>query len=418
VAAARALLIGLLLYLASTRRNWVAVALCGAGVLLTRQVAEWLRVWVDRRFFQEAVSAEQVLVDLSQQVRYISDREALIETVTRRVSEALHPAQIGMEPPESGLVLGTHAEARGEELLVPVSTSEEVYGVLRLGPKRSEEPYSRRDIQLLELVASQTALTLEILRLSTERAEEAAQRERLNNELEITRQVQQRLLPKAAPVVAGLELAGCARPALTVGGDYYDYVEAPNGEWGLAIGDVAGKGVPAALLMAGLRSSLRGLTLAGIEELGELMAKLNRLVYESTPANRFATFFYGLYEPCGGGFRYATAGHNPVLLLRAGGEVEWLKARGVGLGLTRRAEFEERRAELSPGDTLVLYTDGVTEALSEQGVEFGEERLVEAVRSGGTASEVLDRILSRLEAFTAGAPQHDDITLIVARRGS
>jgi len=186
----------------------------------------------------------------------------------------------------------------------------------------------------------------------------------------------------------------------------------------LAIGDVAGKGVPAALLMAGLQASLRGLTLAGISDLSELMAKLNVLVYEATPTNRFATFFYGLYEPATRRLRYSTAGHNPALLLRASnGEIEWLKTRGVGLGLQRASSYQQAELTLEPGDRLVLYTDGVTEARNPQGEEFGTDRLAETLRSciALNASAILDQVMAAVTGFAAEAPQFDDITVIVVR---
>jgi sigma-B regulation protein RsbU (phosphoserine phosphatase) len=306
----------------------------------------------------------------------------------------------------------------GTELLLPLSTKGELRGVLSLGPKRSEEPYCRRDIRLLESVANQTALALEVSRLTSAVAAEAEQRVRFNNEIEIARQVQQRLFPKCAPAIAGLDLCGHCLPAETIGGDYYDFVLAPSGELGLAIGDVAGKGVPAALLMAGLQASLRSLTLAGISDLSELMAKLNVLVYDASPANRFATFFYGLYDPETRRLRYSTAGHNPALLLRASnGEVQWLKTRGVGLGLQRSSSYAQAELTLEPGDRLILYTDGVTEARNADGEEFGVDGLESTVRNGtdASASGVLNRVIAATTEFAGDAPQFDDITLIVAR---
>ncbi len=443
----------------------VAVAL--TGILVMNRALNWLRGWVDRRFFREAVNAENVLTELSTEVQRITDPQLLLRTVSERIAGALHVERVvallpqggafvpayrfGMdggdtcasysfeEPILSGIrqhsepvLVGVQrgfreqgAEERdgalaelGTELLLPLSTNGELHGVLSLGPKRSEEPYCRRDLRLLESGANQTALALEVGRLTSAMAAEAEQRVRLNNEIEIARQVQQRLFPKCAPDVAGLELCGHCVPAETIGGDYYDFLTTPSGELGLAIGDVAGKGVPAALLMAGLQASLRSLTLAGISDLSELMAKLNVLVYDASPANRFATFFYGLYDPSTRRLRYSTAGHNPALLLRASnGEAHWLKTRGVGLGLQRSSTYEQAELALEPGDRLILYTDGVTEARNSDGEEFGVDRLETTVCccTNLSASGILNRVIAATTAFAGDAPQFDDITMIVTR---
>ena len=435
----------------------VAAALC--GILLINHGMGWLRGWVDRRLFREAVNAEHVLTELSNEVRAITDPQVLLRTVSDRIAAAMHVARVVALLPEGGAFVPAYScgfagggpggsyslaapifagirqsgeavlvEAPGDpgagltdlgtELLLPLSTGGELHGALSLGPKRSEEPYSRRGIRFLESVAGQTALALQVSRLTATVEAEAAQRARLKSEMEIARQVQQRLFPKCAPDIAGLELCGHCRPAETIGGDYYDFLTTPAGELGLAIGDVAGKGVPAALLMAGLQASLRGLTLAGVSDLSDLMAKLNELVYDATPANRFATFFYGLYEPATRRLRYSAAGHNPALLCRASnGEIQWLNARGVGLGLRRNSVYEQAEVTLEPGDRLVLYTDGVTEARDAAGEEFGAERLAETVRGTAAvdASALLDQIIGVTSRFAGSAPQFDDITVIVAR---
>lgn len=413
VTALRLLVNATLLWIAFQGHGWLITAACLAGIAAVSYGSDHIRAWVDRRFFREAVNTEQVLIELSKQVRRINDPGELLATVQQRLQDALHITSVDLLPAGTPL-----AFAMPGSLLLPLATPEQDYGVLRLGPKRSEEPYSRRDLQLLESVATQTSLALDVTRLTATVASETAQRERLHNELEIASQVQQRLFPKRAPDVEGLDLAGCCVPAQSVGGDYYDFLTTPDGAVGLAVGDVAGKGVPAALLMAGLQASLRGLILGGVTDLRELMAKLNLLVYEASPANRFATFFYGVYDPSAGALRYSSAGHNPSLLLRATGECHWLKTPGVGLGMTRRSRYEQAEIGLECGDTLVLYTDGVTEARNEQGEEFGEDRLLEVLRSAptGEAQPVVDHVLEAVKNFAAGAPQHDDITLIVARR--
>jgi sigma-B regulation protein RsbU (phosphoserine phosphatase) len=419
---------------------------CVAGIVATRRGADRLRKWVDRRFFQEAVNSEHLLVELSGEVRGIREPETLLRTVTDRIARAMHVSRVVALMPNSASFIPAYALAgcdapavgfddpvvaelkssrrpvpRSDELLVPISTGADLQGILSLGPKRSEEPYSGRDLALLESVASQTAMALENSRLTATVAEEAAHRERITSELEIARTVQERLFPKTAPKVDGLDLAGCCRPAQTVGGDYYDFFTTPSGATGFAIGDIAGKGVPAALLMASLQASLRGLTLAGISDLADLMEKLNILMYEASPANRFATFFCCLYDPATRRLRYSSAGHNPALLRRANATSPvWLKTRGPALGLRLKSVYEQAEVTLERGDCLVLYTDGVTEARNGAGEEFEESRLADTVlRTGpGTAHQVLDSIMGATIAFAGSATQHDDITLIVAVCGT
>ena len=427
--------------------TWIkilGVLACATAILLIRRAADRLRGWVDRRFFQETVNTEHLLIELSSEVRRIPSAEALLRTVTERLASALHVSRVVALIPNhthfvpayaSGVPDGScdialadpvvaemreHRQPlrRANDLLLPLTAGDELQGILSLGPKQSEEPYSGRDMSLLESVAIQTGLALENSRLTLAVAEQAAHRERLSGELEIARQVQERLFPKRAPLVRGLELAGLCLPAQTVGGDYYDFLSVPPGMTGLAIGDIAGKGVAAALLMAGLQASLRGLTLAGVSDLADLMAKLNMLVYDATPANRFATFFYGLYDPETRILRYSSAGHNPVLLHRKGqDEVIWLKTPGVALGLRRTSAYVADQVTLHPGDELFLYTDGVTEARNGAGEEFGEDLLERAVKSsaGASASDCIDALIADVQAFCAGTAQHDDITVIVAR---
>jgi sigma-B regulation protein RsbU (phosphoserine phosphatase) len=341
----------------------------------------------------------------------------------RRVTESNRPALVYQESAE-GWLIHTEAQERqtleqlNAEVLLALPGRERLMGIMVLGPKRSEEPYSVSDLRVLQSVGVQTGLALEVSELAHSLAREASQRASINREMEIAREVQRRFFPRQMQQIRGLDVAGACLPALGVGGDYYDYLNVPAGKTGLAIGDIAGKGIPAALLMAGLQASLRGLVLAGISDLGDLMAKLNTLVYDATPRNRFATFFYGVFDPENGSLRYSSAGHNAVLLYRKKrDETLWLKTEGLALGLRRMSNYVADEVALEPGDELYLYTDGVTEARSASGEEFGEERLERTVRecAGESADQKLVRLLGAVQSFAAGEAQHDDITVIVAR---
>ena len=443
----------------------IVLAVTGAIVVRLRRVAEWLRGWVDRRFFREAVNVERVLNELSESVRSIVEVQPLLATVTKTISSTLHVPRVAALLRQNGDFAPAHSvgfasdpqvkfSARGAmaerlsrsrdaehvsqvrleswtgremedrkqlekletELLLPLAVKDRLLGFLSLGPKLSEEPYSPTDVQLLQSVASQTGLALENTRLTEAMATEVAQRERLNRELEIAREVQQRLFPQAGPVIAGLDYAGKCRPASSVGGDYYDFVSMCDGRLGIAIGDISGKGVPAALLMASLQASLRGLAIANPPALSTLMENLNRLVFDASPSNRYATFFYGVYNPVTREFMYVNGGHNPPMVFR-GVDVLRLEEGGPVIGLFGPAVYEQASIQLQPGDTMVLFTDGVSEAMNNADEEFDEPRLVESVRGGEglDASGLIDRVMAVCDAFVAGAPQHDDMTLVVAR---
>ncbi|MGA7379395.1 MAG: SpoIIE family protein phosphatase [Terriglobales bacterium] len=432
-----------------------------------------LRTWTDRRFFREAYNAEQVLSDLSDQVRSMVETRPLIETVATRISETLHIPQVAVLlggndpyrpafalgygtppdvsfPPGTGTVkvLQTNREpARvyfddpsswlyrdpeineqeragladlNAELLLPLSTRDKLLGFISLGPKRSDEPYSGTDVRLLKSVAAQTGLALENARLMSAIADEVAHRERLNREVEIAREVQERLFPQTLPPIAGIEYAGACRPALGVGGDYYDFLALPGGRLGIAIGDVSGKGIAAALMMASLQASLRSEATRGAENLATLMSHVNHLVYEASSANRYATFFYAQYNPASRQLTYVNAGHNPPMLFhRAAGawQISRLEVGGTVVGLLETFPYEQGSLTIEPGDVLIAFTDGISESMNRADEEWGEGPLIETVKAcdGFTPSDTIARIMKAADTFVAGAKQHDDMTLVVLR---
>ena len=421
------------------------VILISAGlavVLVIQSSAERLRSWVDRRFFREAYNAEQVLSDLANNVRTIVEAAPLLQTVAHRVSETLHVPRVAillnsggaLEPayalnhPQLTPVALPHGALTDDlertlqrtlesELLLRLSSNQKLLGVMSLGPKQSEEPYSGSDIRLLDAVATQTGLALENSRLTAEIAAEIARREQAKRELQIAQEVQQRLFPQDCPPIAGADYAGACRPALAVGGDYYDFIRISDTEMGIAIGDVSGKGIPASLLMATLRAYLRGQTTAVGCDLATMMANLNTLVYESSAANRYATFFYGRYDATTRVLDYANCGHNPPIVVRQGGEVLHLDVGGPVIGLMENCCYTQGRAALGPGDLLVAFTDGIVEAMNQQEEEWGEGRLLEAILSTrqAPARELIARIMQQADEFTRDAPQYDDMTVVVLR---
>jgi phosphoserine phosphatase RsbU/P len=447
----------------------IRVGLIALGFMLVTGLgafADRLRLWIDRCFFRDAYEADKILADLAARVRTMVEIRPLLETVARRVAEALHVPQIaiflegngvfrpafalgyGASPigtfSEQGLILrqlrqrqhtqvefkdagswvqSTDHEERAAleelrpELLIPLSLNEKVLGIMSLGPKQSEEPFSPTDLRLLSSVAAQTGLALGNGRLTDAIKEEVRLREKQNRELELGREVQERLFPQEYPAIVGLEYAGACRPALSVGGDYYDFIPMPNGGLGIAIGDVSGKGIPAALLMATLRAFLRGQAIDHETDLREVITNLNRLVFESSAPDRYATFFLGVFDSGSRFLNYVNAGHNAPMVIRLGGEVVRLEAGGTVVGLIPEGSWEQGRVKLEVGDLLVLFTDGISEAMNQADEEWGAGRLIEAVRAtrGSAPKTILENIVRSADGFVAGAPQFDDMTLIVAR---
>ncbi|HKO11239.1 MAG TPA: SpoIIE family protein phosphatase, partial [Acidobacteriaceae bacterium] len=342
-------------------------------------------------------------------------------SAVRYLMNSNQPARLYRNDPDAWYLMAGTVERRAldqlnAELLLPLPGRNRLMGIMALGPKRSEAAWSRTDLQVLQTVARQTGLALEVSELAHSLAAEAAQRERVNREIEIAREVQERLFPQEMPNLPGASVAGHCRPALGVGGDYYDVITLEDGRLGLAIGDVSGKGISAALLMASLRASLRGVALDSPRDFANLMHKVNRLVYEASASNRYATFFFAAYDPKTRRLECVNAGHNPPVLLR-GHQVIRLEADGPVVGLLPFAPYTEQSLTLEPGDLLILYTDGISEAMTHDDEEWGEERMIACASKfkDQGADEVLRCLFRDADAFTAGAPQHDDMTLLVLR---
>ena len=243
------------------------------------------------------------------------------------------------------------------------------------------------------------------------------EKEALDRELRIAKDVQQELLPGSAPSLCGIEMAGVCRPAIDVGGDYYDFIVLGERQVGLAIGDVSGKGIPAALLMAGLHASVRSLSVPGIGP-SNLNSRLNQILYRSSSAARYVTFFVGFFDADDGSFRYSNAGHHSPLLVGNGAATRLDPCGGLPIGMFEDSEYEEGSRRLVPGQLLAMFTDGVVEAPGRDGEEFGEDRLVEVLIDQGDAPlpKIVDAVLDELREWIGeGAPAHDDVTLVLAR---
>src|SRR5919106_5013250 len=260
------------------------------------------------------------------------------------------------------------------EMVAPIISNDEVIGVFDL---ESDElnAYSDDDLEVLMLLASQVAIIIEKVMLH----EQLIEKKRLQGQLEVARQVQLELLPPKDPELSGYDISAYNYPTEEVSGDYYDWVKIFDDQIGLVIADVSGKGVPAAILMAFLRASLRAATHIGYSP-HISMAKVNYLLWESIERNQFVTAFYGVLDATNKTLSYTNAGHNPPLLMGADGTARFIERGGVPLGMFRDSRYYEYFAPIEPGQIFVLYTDGVTEAMNSDGEEYGRDRLADAVR--------------------------------------
>jgi len=271
--------------------------------------------------------------------------------------------------------------------------------------------FTAEEIRLFRSVADQAALTVHNAQL----VEEVARSRQQQRELELAARVQNRLLPSQAPDLPGYDCFGVTSPSLAVGGDLHDWIELPGGNWGVAVGDVAGKGVPGAILMASLRAALRAQA-EHVYALEHLMQRVNQGLTEDTEPSEFATLFYGVLDSEARRFTYASAGHEPALLVRAG-EVRSLGVGGPLLGVSRHVTYEEEVVALEPGDMLVIYSDGAIDAANYDGERFGRDRLLDAIRRHAHhgAQRAVEEIRWDIRRFTGLATQADDLTLVVVK---
>ena len=299
-------------------------------------------------------------------------------------------------------------------LAVPLQTNDKVIGLIYLDSPHFVHEFTREDLNLLTVMANVAAIRIEHARLAEVEANERV----FAKELEQAAEIQRGLLPAVEPNVAGVELAGFNVACHTVGGDYYDFIPYPDGRVALLVGDVAGKGMPAALLMSSLQARVQVL-FEEPTDLSALVMRLNRAISSNCPNNRFITFFIGVLDPKSGEMVYCNAGHNPPILAHRDGTVERLSSGGLIMGILPNAQYEQKTCKLEPGDVVVLFSDGVSEACQPAAdIEFGEDRLADIVAEmrGLPAKAILDNLSQRLMAWIGDAPASDDITLVVARR--
>jgi serine phosphatase RsbU (regulator of sigma subunit) len=335
-------------------------------------------------------------------------RRVLEEGVVITLGDALRaPSFRGSE----SLVLGRVRSALCAPLWFAHQGGEEVVGVVYLDAGDAVDAFDEEDVGLVTVIANIAAVKIHTARLLQEQGE----KRRLEEELRVAAEVQAQLLPAAPPALPGWSLGALSRPCHAMGGDYYDWDLRPDG-LRLALADVSGKGAAAALLMAGVRALVRALW--GEEDLADAARRISESVRDSVPRARYATAFLARLEPASGRLLWVNAGHPPALIVRAGGAVEPLGTGGLPLGLLEGAAYEARETWLSPGDRLLVFSDGVIESTDRRGEELGTEGLLALARAGAQedAAELARRLCRELEARAGGAPARDDRTLLVLER--
>jgi sigma-B regulation protein RsbU (phosphoserine phosphatase) len=491
---------------------FVTIATMALLTVLNRRVM----TAIDKRFFREAYDAELILTELSEAIPTLSKTKQLVEFVANKIIDALHPENVtiflddedtrayvtafssdasravptrlhsrafhydewpinqlrksvltSIEPIEGdrspdGARLDADSvppdhqsqtlRAVRSTLLIPIAANGRLHGLISLGQRLSDLPYAQEDKRLLLVVANQMGSFIENMDLLSRMVEE----ERTVRELEMAAEVQRHLFPADGLEDNALEIYGTCLPALGVGGDYYDYFDIDDRRTGIAIADVAGKGIAAALLMSTVQASLRCQLTSADRSLADVVSAMNSLLRRSTSDGGYATFFLAQFDKATRGLTYVNAGHNPPLLVRGtlaslgefgqlpGGVpgtprvlsnrapgasaglvvsvadepvVSRLTVGGPIIGTFLNGPYEQETIQLQRGDMLVIYTDGVTEALNPAGVEFGEEKLRSIASESPQlpARELAEEIIATVVRWQAQAAQHDDITLIVVK---
>lgn len=433
--------------------------------LLFSPARELFQKWVDRTFYREKYEHRKTLHDFSTALTSILDRNVLLRQMTERISTSLHVPKVAVflrDPAGTGLVLRgetglagldpacarfdgedripgllksraeilqveqmsevERAEALTEAerarigeldtaLLLPLLSGDEMVGLISLGRKRSGGFYSREDHQLLRTLANHAALAIENSTLHHNTIE----KERLEQELRLAREIQLGFLPSAPPDLPEVELAARNVPCEEIGGDYYDFIITRPYGLGIAIGDATGDGVPAALLMANLQASFRMEATVHTSP-ADALARVNAFTYRQTQDTRFVTFFYGVIDLKTGLFRYANAGHNPPMLVHPIGTWRYLDDSDLILGVDPGTVYREHALHLSEGDMLVLYTDGVTDEPNANEESFGMKRLEQIVIPNRhlPPADLCERILAEVTEFMGEEPG-DDVTLMVVK---
>jgi sigma-B regulation protein RsbU (phosphoserine phosphatase) len=298
-------------------------------------------------------------------------------------------------------------------LSVPMIVKGKMIGLLTVFNKKAELGFTTGDQRLLGIIAAQSAHVIENARLYQE--EQALIR--LQEEMRLAYEIQVDLLPKSQPVLTGYQVAGKSIPAKDVGGDYFDFIPIRDNSLAFCLGDISGKGIPAALLMANLQATLRGQTLMG-KDCKACVSFANEILYHSTAPNKFATLFYGVIDGSKNELSYCNGGHNNPFFFSRENKLTPLDKGGLIVGIMPSVPYEEETIPFNPGDLLIIFSDGITEAMNNSEEEFSEQRLIDLIikNRNETPENLIDIIIKSVKDFSGGQSQSDDITLVIIKR--
>jgi sigma-B regulation protein RsbU (phosphoserine phosphatase) len=303
-------------------------------------------------------------------------------------------------------------------MVAPLKARGQISGVLAVINKRNAPAFSQDDLDIMQSLADQAASTVQLVKLYGEQAE----RQRIEQELRVAHEFQKMLLPAVFPTVEGFEIGAFSAPALEVGGDYYDFffVDEAQRYLGIVIADVSGKGIPGALIMSMVRCTMRAEARNNLSP-RDVMLRANERVYADTKENVFITMTYGILDTRESTIRFARAGHEPLITVKPhDGQVRLISPDGIAMGMVSNDMFtfiEEQVVQLEAGETVLLYTDGVIEAMDENANEYGQRRFFDLIAANRELppKEIIEKTLQDIQIFTRGFPQHDDITVIAIR---
>lgn len=337
----------------------------------------------------------------------------VIENFSNKLLEISVPERAIQTSDLTDSSLSGSLKKNGIEALAPMVHQNKLLGYILLGSRMSQQELTENDLEFLTTLVSQAVISLENARLF----QETLEKQRIEEELNVARTMQKKLLPKTLPSIPNYDIYGINISSRQVGGDYYDVITIDDNHSALAIGDVSGKSVPAALLMANLQAALRVMIKQKIP-LAEIVSNLNDLIHSNTDPDKYITFFVGILNRKENLFQYVNAGHNPPLLYRRNGNVEELDVGGIILGMLPRYAYQEGKIQFNPGDLFYSYTDGVNEAINPAEEEFGEERLRKVVTANRKKSsqKIAAAMLESIKTFAGNSPQEDDITMLVLKR--
>jgi sigma-B regulation protein RsbU (phosphoserine phosphatase) len=421
--------------------------------------------WIDRYFYQERYNYQRALLEFSQELPRQINLKQILDSIINRISSTMHVEKIAVvlcddiegclsiaknidqsccefsnaehgliellrtrQTPQSLALLGDESESiqinqhdkenilrSGIVLAVPMLLKDRLIGTINVGPKLSGRVYSQEDIDLLSTVASQAAIAIENSRLHMSEIE----KEKIQEELTLARHIQQSLLPKANPTFEGLDIAGISIPALSVGGDYFDYIQLGPKQFLIIVADVSGKGMSAALYMSKIQGMIQ-IAAHMYHSPKEMLVHVNRRLYDGIERKSFITMILALFDLDKKIVKICRAGHNKAII-GTNGTLEHLNASGIGLGLERGPIFEQTLEEiqrpLTHNGLYVFYSDGLTEAMNEEGIQFGEENICSILNShhGIPASALQQTVVAAAEKYRGTAEQHDDITIVVVK---